>query len=778
MAKSQQNKTKTELLKEIKDLKRINKELEKFAEKIEKDKKSLLEKEKNYRHLIESSRDAVYVIQNKRLVWVNPAWENLFGYTAKEVTSKTFDINKIIAPKSRKKIKDKFDSADTFSSQDDSHYEMQGLTKSGKTLDIEVTVTLIEWKSKPAFQGIYRDITEQKKTHEALRREGFIFENLYDALIITDMEGYILNWNHAAERMYGYTKSEVLNKSSDILNDRNMPIPMSKKIISELGEKEKWKGEINFIRKDGSKGISETVVFPYLDKNGEKIAFVGVNRDITERKKAENDLKESEDKFRKITENSLVGFYLIQDEIFKYVNPKAAQMFGYKIEDVIFKKGFKDVVAPASIPVVEKNIEKRLSGEMESIHYEFQGITKNGILKDFEVFGTTAFYLGRPAILGTILDITDRKKSEVELLKLSQAVEQSPNSIIITNIDGNIEYVNPWFSKLTGYQKEEVINKNPRLLKSGHTSPEEYKKLWETVTSGKIWRGEILNRKKSGEFFWLSVSICPIIKQGKITHYVAIQEDISEKKKIEHELITAKEKAEESDKLKSAFLAQMSHEIRSPLNVILSYNSFLRDELTDKLDNDLVSSFSYIESAGHRLLRTIDMILSMAAIQSGYFDIKMEKINLPHILISLVKEFEQIAAQKDVKISFNPQTDKTIVEGDGYIITEIFQNLVGNAVKYTPHGSIEVNLYEDKESKVCVAIKDTGIGISKEYLPRLFDPFSQEDSGYSRKFEGNGLGLALVKNYTELIKADIEVDSVKGKGTTFTVIFNDHHNQN
>ena len=855
------------------------------------------ESERNYRALIESSSDAIYVLQGNRIVLVNSAWEKLFGYSFKEATSKRFDVMTIIAPESKKLISTRF-KARLNKLPIESRYEMKGLTKDGVTLDLEVNTTEITWNGQSSIQGIYRDITERKRTEEALRREAFIFDNLYDAIIITDQEGKILNWNASATKLYGYSKEEALNKSAEILNHYNYPFTLTKKIIDTVGKEGKWTGEVDFIRKDGSKGISETIVFPFRDANGEQIALIGVNRDITERKRIETELRESEDKFRRLAEKSMIGVYLIQNGIFRYINPRLAEIFEYNLYEIINKIGPKELTSPESYKIVNENIIKRITGQAEAIHYEFQGITKSKRIIDIEVYGSRTIYLGKPAVIGTLLDITerkksekalqesikryqeladllpqtvfevdmngkltfvnqasfkifgytredferglkveqmiipeerqiafeniqkmlsginvtrneyfalkkdgtafpvliyinpirregttvgfrgilldisDRRKSEEQIRKLSRAVEQSPSSIIITNIWGDIEYVNPYFSELTGYSFEEVVSKNPRLLKSGYTSSEEYRNLWTSITSGKKWRGEFHNKKKNGELYWEEASISPIVdSKGKITHFLAIKVDITERKKIESELIRAKEKAEESDKLKSEFLAQMSHEIRSPINIILSYNSFLKEELKGKLDTFLESSFASIDSAGKRLLRTIDLILNMAALQSGYFDLKPINTNIVNIIKTLINEFEVAAKSKKLSINFKINTSNTTILTDDYLITEIFQNLIGNAIKYTSKGYIEINTYENDDNKLCVDVIDTGIGISEEYMPKLFKPFTQEETGYSRSYEGNGLGLALVKNYIDLIGADIKVKSKKNSGSVFTVTF-------
>jgi two-component system, sensor histidine kinase ChiS len=252
----------------------------------------------------------------------------------------------------------------------------------------------------------------------------------------------------------------------------------------------------------------------------------------------------------------------------------------------------------------------------------------------------------------------------------------------------------------------------------------------------------------------------------------SLKKEINEKLIIEKELIKAKEKAEESDRLKSNFLAQMSHEIRTPINTILSFTSLLKEEVNDKVDKDLKESFSIIESGGRRLIRTIDMILKMSEIQAGKLDVHLQEVDiLNDVLNNLVNELRFLAERKKLELNIKCNAERTKIFADKYSVTKIFQNLIDNAIKYTEKGSIDLNIYNNGNNQLYVEVKDTGIGMSKDYLSNLFKPFSQEDSGYTRRFEGNGLGLSLVKNYIEINKASIDVDSEKWKGTKVTVIF-------
>jgi PAS domain S-box-containing protein len=241
------------------------------------------------------------------------------------------------------------------------------------------------------------------------------------------------------------------------------------------------------------------------------------------------------------------------------------------------------------------------------------------------------------------------------------------------------------------------------------------------------------------------------------------------------EIVAAKEEAEKSNSLKSDFLAQMSHEIRTPVNTILSFTSLLKESLQHQLDDDLKDSFKFIENGGRRLIRTIDLILDVSQIQSGNLALVPTKINLIAILEEIISEFKQTAVRKNLELIFDSEHEKLYVLADNYTITQTFANLLHNAIKYTTTGSITVKAYKSYQNEIFVEFHDTGVGMSEHFLTKLFEPFSQEETGYTRKFEGTGLGLTLVRNYCELNNAQIFVDSKKNIGTTFIVKFSEQN---
>ena len=737
--------------------------------------RKMQEKDLMYKALIESSADAIYVLKDKKLLLVNPAWCSLFGYSREEALSDDFDIMKIVAPASRELILHKF-SKNHSERIEVSTYELKGLTRDNREIDLEVKVSKILWNDEEVNQGIYRDITEKKKTEIAIRESEEKFRKLAEKSLVgvyIIQDGVFRYVNPKLAEIFGYSPDEIIN----IKSPSDLTYPDDRKTVSEnidyrlSGIVDSIAYSFRGVKKDNT--VIDVDVFGANSTIGNKPAVIGTLLDTTEKKLADRALKESEKKYRTIIEAANDAIITVDIESGKIidVNKQTERLTGHSRNELLGKSHLflhpKEEWEHYSLifgNVVQRK-QKISPGDVYVQH-------KNGDRIPVEISNSKYTLSGRDVIQGIFRDLSERKKVEEEIRKLSRAVEQSPSAIMITGMQGEIEYVNPYFCKVTGYSIQEVIGKNPRILKSGSTSDNEYKDMWKTIAKGKEWRGEFHNRKKNGELYWEQASISPVRdEKGIITHYIAIKEDITEKKRMQQELLVAKEKAEESDKMKSEFLSQMSHEIRTPLNVILSYNSFLKDELSETINEDIKLSFDSIDSAGKRLLRTIDMILNLAAIQKGKIDIELDPVDVGAILTGLSREFEFQAREKKLYLKLELPPGKIIIPGDDYLLSEIFQNLLNNALKYTREGGIDIRAEIINDGRVKIDIRDTGIGISKKYLPKLFLPFTQEETGYTRKFEGNGLGLALVKNYLDLLKAEISVESEKDRGTTFSIIF-------
>lgn len=364
-------------------------------------------------------------------------------------------------------------------------------------------------------------------------------------------------------------------------------------------------------------------------------------------------------------------------------------------------------------------------------------------------------------------DIVERKNAENELRKLAQAVEQSSVSIVICDLNGNIEYVNPITTIKTGYLKEELIGKNPRIWSSGKKSSNEYASLWQTVKSGNIWQGEFHNKRKNGELYWEYATISPILdSEGNTTHLLAVKEDITEQKKLVSELYDAKARAEESDRLKTSFLRNISHEIRTPLNGIMGFANLLRKDDISKDEKE--ECIKFIQDSGNRLIEIVENIIAIAQIETKQIAIQTESFSINSMMNDLYSVFAPTSAAKGLILYCNNSLsdENCTIISDYLKLSQVLNNLIKNAIKFTLHGSVNFG-YEIKNNEVQFYVKDTGIGIAAEHHEIIFERFIQAEISISRAYEGAGLGLAISKGLIELFNGKIWAESEVGMGSTF-----------
>ncbi|HIJ86189.1 MAG TPA: response regulator [Desulfuromonadales bacterium] len=370
----------------------------------------------------------------------------------------------------------------------------------------------------------------------------------------------------------------------------------------------------------------------------------------------------------------------------------------------------------------------------------------------------------------TLSDITERKRAEEARRKLARAVEQCPVTIVITDTDGTIEFVNPHFTELTGYSAEEAIGKNPRVLKSDKTPPEVFTDLWSTITKGKTWEGDFVNKGKDGTLFWEHAVISAMLDEnGAITHYLAVKEDVTEKKKILEELTAARDTAEAATLAKSQFLATMSHEIRTPMNGVIGMTGLLLEtELTDEQRGYA----EIVSRSGENLLSLINDILDYSKIEAGRLDMEMLVFDLRTTLEDTAEllTFRAQDAGLELICHMDPSVP-TYLKGDPGRLRQIITNLAGNAIKFTHEGEVVIGAELESEQGEAVTIRftvrDTGIGIPRSRLAAVFEPFTQADGSTTRKYGGTGLGLAICKQLTALMGGEIGIESEEGVGSTF-----------
>ena len=369
----------------------------------------------------------------------------------------------------------------------------------------------------------------------------------------------------------------------------------------------------------------------------------------------------------------------------------------------------------------------------------------------------------------------ERRRLEAEIIngklqQLSSAVVNSPTSIVITDQSGIIEYVNPKFTEMTGYLPEEAIGRNPRIVKADGLPKEVYEKLWGTILAGQEWRGDLCNKRKNGEIFWEHASISPIKdEQGVITHFVSIQEDVTEERRIAEELLTAQQAAQASSIAKSEFLANMSHEIRTPLNAIIGFSELALKSSLPPRQHDYIHK---IHKAGELLLNIINDILDFSKIEARQLKMESIKFRLNETFANVCSILQQKALDKGLRLLVNTAPEITpCLVGDPHRLSQVITNLLSNAVKFTEQGEVvlEATLLtrESDRLQLKFTVRDTGIGISSEQIDKLFHAFSQADGSTTRKFGGTGLGLSISKQLVELMGGEMWCESSPGEGSSF-----------
>jgi PAS domain S-box-containing protein len=548
---------------------------------------------------------------------------------------------------------------------------------------------------------------------------------------------------------------------------------------------------------------------PLFDSKGTLIGYRGADNDITGIKEAEEKIKQQNARLSAFM-NAMPDIIFLtnrQGDYLEYfhssVNKEAndySDLVGKNVRDA-----FDATTAELHLSNIRQSLE---TGEI--ITYEYPRY-EDGLLKHYE---GRIVALDDERVLRFVRDITTQKAYETEIKKLTMAIEQSPVAIVITDLKANIQYASPAFFHFTGYTPEEVLGQNTKILKSGKTPDRVYADMWNTITKGETWRGEWVNKKKSGDLYWESISITPVVDtSGNVSGYLAIKEEITDRKqneekirelnatlehrieertqqlaksnsdlldeigvrrKMETELLLARNEAEMANQAKSEFLSRMSHELRTPMNSILGFAQLLgMSTLTESQEK----SVKHILRGGEHLLSLINEVLDISRIESGTISLSIEPVEINGLVDELIETVTPYADSRNIRISYDNVVDGNIhVSADRQRIKQILLNLIDNAIKYnTDNGSVLIKTQfqegsKNKKPSVRISVIDTGVGISTENIGKIFNPFERIGAD-STQIEGTGLGLAVVKKLTELMYGKLGVTSEIGNGSTFWIEF-------
>ena len=517
-------------------------------------------------------------------------------------------------------------------------------------------------------------------------------------------------------------------------------------------------------------------------------ALIKMNKTIKESNEKINSLMYFQNAILDSTEQSIItrdktGFIT-------HINKGAEKMLGYTLDEL---KGMK---TPSLFHVKDEVIKRSiaLSKELKIVvkpdfdtfvakaningidRNEWTFVKKSGdhIIVDLTV---TPIKNDKNEIFGYTFvssDITQQKKDLREITLLRNALNETA-VISISNQKGIIEHVNDKFVEASKYSREELIGQDHRILNSGQHPKSFFAKLWKTIGKGQIFKAEVINKTKTGELYWEDSTVVPVLnEQGKPIQYIAIKQNITQRKLVEAELIKSKELAENLARAKDDFLSSMSHEIRTPLNGIIGFTNLLIQNKDFPVEQR--KQLESIKTSSDILLVIINDILDLAKMDAGKMTIEEVPFNLFELAHLILDTFAVKIHDKklNVQLYFQEKVPYLLI-GDSVRISQVLFNFLSNAIKFTPfEGKIDLNISLVKNEKdlyfISISVTDSGIGIPEDKVNSVFVPFEQTSSDTTRKYGGTGLGLSIVKKIAELMKGTVAVESEIGIGSTFTVI--------
>lgn len=609
-------------------------------------------------------------------------------------------------------------------------------------------------------KDLHLEMLVRKRTNR-LEQQNIFIDNILNSasdfgIVATDINRKISYANPTAEKLFAYKSADIIGQSIEhIHRSAGTPLETITRGIADLSDNERFIYTAEQIHDDSTTQI-ECSITEMITKDHTPTGYLLLARDVTQARSMDQRLRKTMAELDIIFENSSLAIvYEYQGSIAR-VNKAFEAMFHFDRQEVLGQHW------QMFFSTIHKGKTDNFWDKVTEAHH-----VQN---KDGEEFWITINKRfsepGNPwaGVIWTFEDISKQKEAELKIKQLSLAVEQSSNSVIITDTSGTIQYVNSAFTRTTGYTFDEAIGKNPSILKSGKTPKAVSKQMWEAISSGKEWSGQFINKKKNGELYEEHVVIAPIRNEhGEIKNFIATKENISELKE-------AHRQADLANQSKSAFLANMSHEIRTPMNLIFGMTELLQGT---ELQPEQHKFLNRIQTAANNLLNLINDILDYSKIESGKLHFEQQVIVVERLFSDLKETLTLAAEKKELDFHFIIENKSEIYPvGDQLRLHQVLLNLAGNAIKFTEHGKVEVKvILRDLDEKLCIAlfsVKDTGIGIRAEKQKHIFDSFSQANSTITREYGGTGLGLAISSRLIELMGGKIKLSSTPGLGSIFS----------
>ncbi|MGO9117188.1 MAG: PAS domain S-box protein [Desulfomonilaceae bacterium] len=622
---------------------------------------------------------------------------------------------------------------------------------------------------------VVSNIAEFKKADEALRESEelhrAIFNNAGIGIDMVDKQGRFEHVNPALADMLEYTQEELQNLTIDQVSHPEDIEPSKSKLEDFFrGKIDSYRLEKRYVSKNGNIIWADVSVSAMRDVGGRNIRDIGVISDITSRKNAERALRDSEEKYRLLVENANEAIFIAQGDFIKFANPRTVEILGYSADELA-STPLAELIHPDDREILLERYGKRLRGQPVEQVDPFRIITKSGITKWVELNAVRIQWDGRPATLNLGNDITERKRMREAQSRLTTAVEQAAEGIVITDAQGTVQYVNPAYAEITGYAVEEVLGRNPSILKSGKHPKSFYKEMWNTITGGRTWSGHLINKKKNGSLFEEEATISPVRDAfGDIINYVAVKRDVTHEQALQRELLQA-QKMEAVGTLAGG----VAHDFNNLLQVVLGYSELLLIE--PDTPNQMRGDLEKINLAARNGAELVQRLLTF----SRRTQIEPRPLNLNH----RITEVQQILVRtipKIIEVALILDDRLAPIDADPTQIDQILMNLTLNAKDAMPEGGkllIEtenatldneycMNHFDAKPGDyVLLKVSDTGHGMDKETREHVFEPFfTTKPIG-----EGTGLGMAMVYGSVKQHGGCVMCYSEPDQGTTFILYF-------
>jgi PAS domain S-box-containing protein len=752
--------------------------------------KALEKSETNYRQLVESVNSMILrVDRSGRVTFSNKFANAFFGFPLAKGSEET--ILRAILPESGKDRRDLAESTERLFDGPNSFDAITSETvrSDGQPAWVSWTHRKITDQEGKIDEALFvgNDITEFKKAVNALEqseeRYRTVADFTYDWEYWIDPDGKLIYVSPACERITGYSSAEFVSDSR--LIEKMVHREYRDNFLSHIQEvslsplDDQHGLDFKIITRTGETKWINHMCRAVHSKEGKFLGRRGSNRDITDRKLAEDALSESERKYRVLADGAMEGILVAQDGKLKFVNPRTLEIVGYRPEELLGTP-FTNFIHPEDREMVMERHYRRLNGEDLPSRYSIRIQTRAGAEKIVEIDSGMILWDDGPAVLVFINDITERLKVEESSRMLATAIEQAAEAIMVTDFNGLIQYVNPAFGLITGYSPHEIIGKNPNFLNSGAHDQNFHEELWSTITKGNTWKGRITNRRKDGTLYHEEASISPVRDpNGTISHYVKVTRDISLEVSLQSELAQA-QKMEAVGTLAGG----IAHDFNNLLQVVVGYSELMLAKKS--LDESSLSSVGKILEAARSGADLVRRLLT--------FSRKVEPVFQTVDINERVRNVEPLLRRtihRMIEIRLKLEDPLPLIDADPVQIDQVLFNLALNARDAMPDkGVLEIEtltvtldenyrLYHGDAKPgqyVLLKVSDSGHGMTEDTLNHIFEPF-YTTKGFGR---GTGLGLATVYGIVKQHGGHIECQSDLGKGTSFMIHFpkSIHENRN